>query len=150
MTLASGAAVPASVIVPLMRPPTASVKSTPVGVLPPGEKAQRGSAIYFQVADIHAVHSTLRANGVAFRADPFIVNRTPKSEHWLAEFTDETTQAYLLLHVFLHELGHHHDRMTSPGRRDFTRGERYAEEYALRYEKRIWSDYCRAFRICLD
>ena len=32
-----------------------------VGVLPPGQKAQRGSAIYFQVADIHATHSTLAA-----------------------------------------------------------------------------------------
>lgn len=59
-----------------------------VGVLPPGQKPQRGSAIYFQVADIHAVHSTLAANGVAFRAIPHIVNRTPKSELWLAEFTD--------------------------------------------------------------
>jgi predicted enzyme related to lactoylglutathione lyase len=59
-----------------------------VGVLPPGQKAQRGSAIYFQVADIHAVHSTLQANGVAFRAGPHVVNRTPRSELWLAEFTD--------------------------------------------------------------
>ena len=59
-----------------------------VGVVPPGEKAQRGSAIYFQVADVHAVHSTLAANGVAFRADPHVVNRTAKSELWLAEFND--------------------------------------------------------------
>ena len=59
-----------------------------VGVLPPGQKAQRGSAIYFQVADIHAVHSTLRENGVAFSANPHVVNRTAKSELWLAEFTD--------------------------------------------------------------
>jgi methylmalonyl-CoA/ethylmalonyl-CoA epimerase len=59
-----------------------------VGVLPPGQKAQRGSAVYFQVADIHAVHATLKASGVEFRADPHVVNRTPKSELWLAEFTD--------------------------------------------------------------
>jgi methylmalonyl-CoA/ethylmalonyl-CoA epimerase len=32
-----------------------------VGVLPPGEKPQRGSAIYFQVADIKGVHATLKA-----------------------------------------------------------------------------------------
>ena len=59
-----------------------------VGVMPPGERAQRGSAIYFQVRDIGAVYSSLKANGVSFRAEPHVVNRTPKSELWLAEFTD--------------------------------------------------------------
>jgi methylmalonyl-CoA/ethylmalonyl-CoA epimerase len=59
-----------------------------VGVLPPGEKPQRGSAIYFQVADIKGIHASLKANGVAFRAEPHIVHRTPTSELWLAEFTD--------------------------------------------------------------
>jgi methylmalonyl-CoA/ethylmalonyl-CoA epimerase len=59
-----------------------------VGVVPPGEKAQRGSAIYFEVADIHAVHSQLHSQGVRFKAAPHPVNRTPKSELWLAEFTD--------------------------------------------------------------
>ncbi len=34
-----------------------------VGVLPGGLAAQRGSAIYFQVPDIHAVHASLSANG---------------------------------------------------------------------------------------
>ena len=68
-----------------------------VGVLPPPQKAQRGSAIYFQVADIHAVHSTLKASGVHFRADPFVVNRTPKSELWLAEFTDPDGNALALM-----------------------------------------------------
>ena len=59
-----------------------------VGVLPPGQTAQRGSAIYFQVKDIQGVHSTLSAAGVRFAASPHVVNRTPKSELWLAEFTD--------------------------------------------------------------
>jgi methylmalonyl-CoA/ethylmalonyl-CoA epimerase len=59
-----------------------------VGVLPAGQKARRGSAIYFQVADIRDVFSTLKAGGVNFLADPHLVNRTPKSELWLAEFTD--------------------------------------------------------------
>ena len=59
-----------------------------VGVVPPGQKAQRGSAIYFQVADIQAVHSTLKGNGVQFAAAPHVVKRTVKSELWLAEFTD--------------------------------------------------------------
>ena len=59
-----------------------------VGVMPPGQKAQRGSAIYFQVADIRAVYSSLKGQGVNFSAEPHVVNRTPKSELWLAEFTD--------------------------------------------------------------
>ncbi len=59
-----------------------------VGVMPPGQKAQRGSAIYFQVPDIRAVYSSLKGSGVKFNAEPHVVNRTPKSELWLAEFTD--------------------------------------------------------------
>jgi methylmalonyl-CoA/ethylmalonyl-CoA epimerase len=59
-----------------------------VGVLPPGQQAQRGSAIYFQVPDIHAVFASLKASGVEFMADPHLVNRSPKSELWLAEFKD--------------------------------------------------------------
>lgn len=59
-----------------------------VGVLPPGEKAQRGSAIYFRVSDIGAVHAGLQAKGAKFRATPHIVHRTAQSELWLAEFVD--------------------------------------------------------------
>jgi methylmalonyl-CoA/ethylmalonyl-CoA epimerase len=59
-----------------------------VGVVPPGAKAQRGSAIYFRVKDIDGVFSSLNAAGVRFTANPHVVSRTPRSELWLAEFTD--------------------------------------------------------------
>jgi len=59
-----------------------------VGVMPAGQAAQRGSAIYFQVEDIQSVFSGLKAKGVFFKADPHLVHRTPKSELWLAEFVD--------------------------------------------------------------
>ncbi len=59
-----------------------------VGVLPPGQSAQRGSAIYFSVPDIHAVHAGLVAKGVAFAAAPHLVQRSAQSELWLAQFTD--------------------------------------------------------------
>lgn len=59
-----------------------------VGVLPAGEKAQRGSAIYFRVPDIRAVHAELDGKGAMFRAAPHVVHRTPQMELWLAEFTD--------------------------------------------------------------
>ncbi len=71
-----------------------------VGVVPPGQKAQRGSAIYFEVADIHAVYSSLESKGVSFKGVPHAVNRTPKSETWLAEFTDpDGNQLALLCNV---------------------------------------------------
>ena len=59
-----------------------------VGVMPAGQSAQRGSAIYFKVPDIQAVYSSLSAKGVTFVAAPHAVNRTAKSELWLSEFTD--------------------------------------------------------------
>ena len=59
-----------------------------VGVTPPGQKAQRGSAIYFRVTEINTVFAALKSSGVQFAASPHVVDRTPKSELWLAEFTD--------------------------------------------------------------
>ena len=59
-----------------------------VGVLPPSQPAQRGGAIYFQVSDIRAVCSSLKTKGVQFQAEPHVINRTPRSELWLAEFKD--------------------------------------------------------------
>ena len=59
-----------------------------VGVLPPGQTPQRGGAIYFQVSDIHSEFAALKDRGVHFRAEPHLVNRTPKSELWLSEFVD--------------------------------------------------------------
>jgi methylmalonyl-CoA/ethylmalonyl-CoA epimerase len=68
-----------------------------VGVLPPGHAAQRGGAIYFQVADIHAAHATLAGSGVRFGAAPHVVHRTPRSELWLAEFKDPDGNALALM-----------------------------------------------------
>jgi len=59
-----------------------------VGVTPPGQPVQRGSAIYFRVQDIRAVASSLKEKKVNFQAEPHLVHRTPTSELWLAEFTD--------------------------------------------------------------
>src|SRR5450432_454166 len=59
-----------------------------VGMTPAGQKAQRGSAIYFAVKDIQGVHASLRNEGVQFKAPPHVVNRSAKSEVWLAEFVD--------------------------------------------------------------
>jgi hypothetical protein len=53
--------------------------------------------IYFQVSDIHAVFSSLKHNGVHFLAEPHVVNRTPTSELWLAEFTDPDANQLALM-----------------------------------------------------
>lgn len=60
-------------------------------------------------------------------------------------WTEAQVRAYQLLHILLHELGHHHDRITTRSKWDAARGEPYAERYALRYEAQIWDEYLRAF-----
>ena len=73
-----------------------------VGVMPAGQRAQRGSAIYFRVSDIQSVHSSLGAKGVPFLAAPHVVNRSPQLELWLAEFTDpDGNQLALMAEVAL-------------------------------------------------
>jgi len=59
-----------------------------ISVVPQGQRAQRGSAVYFGVTNIQAVFTSLKAKGVEFVADPHLVNRGPKSELWLTEFKD--------------------------------------------------------------
>lgn len=65
----------------------------------------------------------------------------------LCQFDESTVRAYQLLHILLHELGHHHDRMTTKSRRWTGRGEPYAEAYALRYEAKIWERYLETFEL---
>lgn len=68
-----------------------------VGVSPPGQQPQRGSAIYFSVDDIHAMHAALAAQGVTFAHAPHVVHRTAQSALWLAQFTDPDGNPLLLM-----------------------------------------------------
>ena len=63
----------------------------------------------------------------------------------MCKFTEAQARAYQLLHILLHELGHHHDRMTTKSQVRASRGEPYAEQYALTYEARIWEHYQETF-----
>jgi len=63
----------------------------------------------------------------------------------LCRFTETSARGYQLMDVFLHELGHHHDRMTTKSKVAASRGENYAEEYAERYAEQIWNGYFDAF-----
>jgi hypothetical protein len=66
---------------------------------------------------------------------------------WVAEWTEDQARAFQLLHVFLHELGHHNDRMTTCSGRRAARGEAYAEQFALELATYIWDDFTRVFHV---
>ena len=62
------------------------------------------------------------------------------------KITEQQIVAYQLLHIFLHELGHHHDRLSTKDKIDNSpRGEKYAEDYALKYEQIIWHRFFVVF-----
>jgi hypothetical protein len=67
--------------------------------------------------------------------------------YYLCRFTEATARAYQLLHVLLHELGHHHDCMTTRSKADAARGEGYAEDYAYEHERTVWERYLAAFSL---
>jgi hypothetical protein len=69
-------------------------------------------------------------------------NRGPRL---VAEWTEEQARAFQLLHIFLHELGHHVDRMTTRSRQRPARGEPFAESFAGGVANLVWDDYVRVF-----
>ena len=69
------------------------------------------------------------------------------TDGYLCKFTEGSVRAYQLLHILLHELGHHHDRMTTQTRLYASRGEGYAEEYARKYSEVIWNRYLEVLGI---
>lgn len=63
----------------------------------------------------------------------------------LARFDEDTVRGFQLMDVFLHELGHHRDRVTTRSRVWCARGEPYAERYAIEYGEQVWARYREAF-----
>jgi hypothetical protein len=59
-------------------------------------------------------------------------------------FEPSTARDFMLMHVFLHELGHHHDQKTLR-RGGASRGEDYAEAWAIEKERELWPKYRAAF-----
>jgi len=64
---------------------------------------------------------------------------------YLVHWTEASIRGFQLMHILLHELGHHHDRITTRSMVRASRGEFYAETYALAYADRIWNEYFRVF-----
>ncbi len=68
-----------------------------VGVPTEGAVAERGSVIYFKVADIHAVHAQLVERGVRFGAEPHLVHKAQTYDLWLTEFKDPDGNSLALM-----------------------------------------------------
>ncbi len=68
-----------------------------------------------------------------------------KGNEWVCHFTESKAKGFMLLHVFLHELGHHVDKLRSRKKNVLRGGDRFAENYANQTLKEIWQDYCVKF-----
>jgi len=73
--------------------------------------------------------------------------RQPTRQFAEVRWSEAQARAFQLLHVLPHELGHHHDRMTTRSRRQPARGENYAERYAHRVMEVVWPAYAAAFGV---
>ena len=72
------------------------------------------------------------------------VRELDRESVWI-EWTEAAARGYQLLHVFLHELGHHADRMSTRSQRESSRGESWAEEFAVRRADGLWEPYVKTF-----
>ncbi|WP_235299718.1 hypothetical protein [Portibacter marinus] len=70
-----------------------------------------------------------------------------KDDFYFCEFTPDQIKAYQLLHILLHELGHHYDRMKTKTKHSTARGEKFAENFAFENEERMWNKYEETFNI---
>lgn len=62
----------------------------------------------------------------------------------VCRFTEAQARAFMLLHVFMHELGHHHDHVHQKHRNSF-KGEDYAERFATTRFEELYPAYVRVF-----
>ena len=63
----------------------------------------------------------------------------------LVKFTRKTAAAFLLMHVLLHEVGHHYDRMRTKKQTHAPGGENFAENFGNELADRMWPAFFRAF-----
>jgi hypothetical protein len=120
-------------------------------VLAPGERSTDGYHQYGAVAicawstGLWKIHGRSYYDEHRSIIDRLGVESEPVDDRVRVKWTEETARAYQLLHILLHELGHHHDRVTTRSQRAPARGEPYAEEYARRYFDRIFDAYRVSF-----
>ena len=71
-------------------------------------------------------------------------NKNKKGD-WSCHFTKSQAKAFMLLHIFLHELGHHIDKMRSKNQSIMRGGEEFAEKYANDMFEKVYPDYVVKF-----
>jgi hypothetical protein len=62
----------------------------------------------------------------------------------MCRFTEAQARAFMLLHVFMHEVGHHYDRIHQK-HFDSTKGEDYAERFATSRFEQLFPSYVQVF-----
>lgn len=67
------------------------------------------------------------------------------SGRYLIGFTKKTAMGFLLMHIFLHELGHHHDRMQTRSRLHAPGEEDFAETFSHEVAATMWPEFYRLF-----
>ncbi len=68
---------------------------------------------------------------------------------YFCEFNEDQIKAFQLLHILLHEIGHHVDRINTRSKRTCSRGEKFAEDYAFEHEAIVWERYQNEFKVVL-
>lgn len=64
---------------------------------------------------------------------------------YLVKFTENQAKAFQLLGTFLHELGHHVDRMNCRRKHDCPGGEPFAIQFEHDMQQKIWSEFVKRF-----
>lgn len=72
------------------------------------------------------------------------VSNEPLKDAVVCRFTEAQARAYMLLHVFLHELGHHFDHIHQK-HKGSSKGEDYAEQFATSRFEPLYPEYVRVF-----
>jgi hypothetical protein len=72
------------------------------------------------------------------------VSYNRKEDCVTCRFTEAQARAFMLLHVFMHELGHHYDRIHQK-HLNSTKGEAYAERFATSRFEQLFPEYVRLF-----
>ena len=66
---------------------------------------------------------------------------------WSLRLGREQVRCFLLMGTFLHEIGHHVDRMSTRSRADASSGEPFAIDYEHRLQREIWDAFVREFGV---
>ena len=91
------------------------------------------------------INDTIRDADASLEGAPLQPVTVPNATWQEVRWTEAQARAFLLLYTLPHELGHHHDAMTTRNPSELPRGEPYAEAYAHRALDALWEPYTRAF-----